>query len=138
MTVRRSKPDGKRPAGPDTENPRGRDRPPLITQRAALILLAALLIGVAAGLLSHLAGSNPASAVLSGGAACAGAIALLDALIGLRTRPAPPLVARAARRASDNRAARHLASASNRMPTGADYDRLSRQPGACVPGQRPM
>ena len=96
-TVRRRRPDRKTPDATDTENPPGRDPAPFITQRAALILLAALLIGVAAGILAHLAGSNPAAAVLYGGAACAGAISLLNALIGLRAKGA-------ARRAAGRRA----------------------------------
>jgi hypothetical protein len=53
----------------------------LLTQRAALILIVALAIGITAGILSHLAGSRPAGAVLAGGASFAGAIALLNTLI---------------------------------------------------------
>jgi hypothetical protein len=53
----------------------------LLTQRAALILTAALLIGAAAGILTYLAGTCPAGAVLTGGTAFGAAIALLNTLI---------------------------------------------------------
>jgi hypothetical protein len=57
------------------------DRRPLLTQRAALIFLAALAIGACAGILAHLAGAPPADAVLTGGGSCGAAIALLNTLI---------------------------------------------------------
>jgi len=55
---------------------------PLLTPRTALILLTALLIGVTAGVLSHLAGARPAEAVLTGGGVFGAALPLLDRLIG--------------------------------------------------------
>lgn len=54
----------------------------LLTLRAALILVAALLTGAAAGVLAFLAGARPAEAVLTGGGAFGAAIALLNTLIG--------------------------------------------------------
>jgi hypothetical protein len=57
MTLRRRTPDGNLPEGHEKENrPITTDeRSPLLTQRAALILIAALAIGIASGVLSHLA-----------------------------------------------------------------------------------
>lgn len=54
---------------------------PLLTPRAALILLAALVIGAAAGILAHLAGTQPAEAVLTGGGAFGAVVALLHTII---------------------------------------------------------
>jgi hypothetical protein len=76
MTVRRSPPERE---GPESHHSVA--APPLLTQRAALILVAALVIGVFAGMLAYLAGTKPADAVLTGGAAWAAAITLLNALI---------------------------------------------------------
>ena len=83
MTVRGSWPDRKAPGDNRKESPaRIPAGEPILTQRAALILTSSLVIGAAAGVLGYLARRNPADAVLTGGAACAAAIALLTRLIG--------------------------------------------------------
>ena len=53
----------------------------LLTLRAAVILLAGLVAGVAAGILTYLGISDLPVAVLAGIPACAGAIKFLDYLI---------------------------------------------------------
>jgi hypothetical protein len=58
------------------------ERGPLLTLRAALILVASVAIGTAAGILGYLAGARPAEAVLTGGGAFGAAVALLNTLIG--------------------------------------------------------
>jgi hypothetical protein len=58
------------------------DRGPLLPLRAALILLAALVTGIAAGVLAYLGGARPPEAVLTGGGAFGAAVALLNTLIG--------------------------------------------------------
>jgi hypothetical protein len=68
---------------PGTESVRSpRGRPEFVSLRSALIIIAAVVIGTAAGILAYMAGNKPADAVLTGGAAFAGTIVLLDALIG--------------------------------------------------------
>jgi hypothetical protein len=82
MTVRRTPPDRNSPGDTSSdERSVPHEHPPLLTARAALILIAALATGIAAGILAHLAGGHPASAVLAGGAACGGALALLNTII---------------------------------------------------------
>jgi len=89
MTVRPRPADGNLPQGHENETraaaPAGQPpsgRPPLLTQRAAIIFIAALAAGIAAGILAYLAGARPAAAVLTGGGAFAAAITLLETLIG--------------------------------------------------------
>jgi predicted branched-subunit amino acid permease len=82
MTVRRKQQNRKSTPGVSGETSQNQDRQSLINQRGALILITGILIGIAAGILAHMAGAKPAEAVLTGGAACAGAIALLNTLIG--------------------------------------------------------
>jgi hypothetical protein len=48
--------------------------------RVLLMLLTAAIIGVVAGLLSHAAGNNVPSAILTGGGAFAGTVGLLVAI----------------------------------------------------------
>ncbi len=55
---------------------------PLLTVRATLVLLLATLIGVAAGALTFVTSHSLASAVLTGGAAAGGVLALAPKLIG--------------------------------------------------------
>ncbi|WP_305784198.1 hypothetical protein [Symbioplanes lichenis] len=60
-------------------------RPQVLTERSrrrqvAVVLILALVIGAAAGMLSLAAGNNVPSAVLTGGAAFAGSVGLLLAL----------------------------------------------------------
>lgn len=55
---------------------------PLLTMRAALILLMGVLVGVGVGVLSALAGVAPAQAVLTGGAALGVAVPFFDHLVG--------------------------------------------------------
>jgi hypothetical protein len=84
MTVRRTPPNGNLPGHRKWET--RQDLPvehgPLLTLRAALILIAALVIGAAAGILAYLAGARPAEAVLTGGGAFGATVALLNTLIG--------------------------------------------------------
>ncbi|MFD6532537.1 hypothetical protein [Streptomyces sp. NPDC060184] len=54
---------------------------PLLSLRAAFILLLGLLVGLGAGLLTSLAGAVAAQAVLAGAAAFAVAVPFLDRLI---------------------------------------------------------
>ena len=58
------------------------DPGPLITQRAALILMMATLIGLIAGGLTFWAQRSTPESILAGGAALGGAIALLHEIIG--------------------------------------------------------
>jgi len=82
MTVRRSRLHGKAPGDLDEESSTDvPDQQQLITDHAALILFAALVVGLVAGVLDYLAGSKPADAVLTGGGAFAAAIVLLNGLI---------------------------------------------------------
>jgi len=54
---------------------------PLLTVRAAVLLLLAFVIGVIAGVLSYLADHSVPSAVLWGGGAAGGAIVLFHQLV---------------------------------------------------------
>jgi hypothetical protein len=56
----------------------------LLSLRATMVLLLAVLTGVAAGVLAHLAGQPVAAAVLVGGGAAGAALALFHNLIGHR------------------------------------------------------
>jgi hypothetical protein len=58
-----------------------RNPPPLLTERAALILLLAVLTGLGAGILTYLSGQNPPAAGLAGFGACGGALALFHTII---------------------------------------------------------
>jgi hypothetical protein len=55
---------------------------PLLTVRAALVLLLAVVIGLLAGGLSYLADNSVPSAILRGGAASAAATLLFHKVIG--------------------------------------------------------
>jgi hypothetical protein len=55
---------------------------PLLTVRAALILLLALVVGGTAGTLAYLAHYSFPAAVLMGGSAAGGAILLFNTMIG--------------------------------------------------------
>lgn len=80
MTVRRPVADG----NPDADKSGLSDslsRRALLSLRAAVILSAGLVIGIATGILTYLAVGNLAEAALAGLPACAGAIKFLDALI---------------------------------------------------------
>ncbi|QFZ18535.1 hypothetical protein [Saccharothrix syringae] len=55
---------------------------PLLSQRAAVILLLAVLCGVGAVLLLTWAGQHPGLAIVTGSAGTAGAAALFNTLIG--------------------------------------------------------
>ncbi|MEV0678234.1 hypothetical protein AB0I60_17135 [Actinosynnema sp. NPDC050436] len=50
-------------------------RPPLLSTRTALVLLLGLVCGAGAGVLTHLAGNNAATALLAGLAAAGAAVA---------------------------------------------------------------
>ena len=71
--------------GPPPEGGSGPPEPvrpgPLLPQRTVLILVAALVIGIATGALAYLAGHLLAEAVLAGGAAAGTAIPALHKLI---------------------------------------------------------
>ena len=55
---------------------------PLLTVRAAVVLLLALITGVAAGVLGYLAHRSFPGALLIGGSAAGGAIMLFNTMIG--------------------------------------------------------
>jgi len=55
---------------------------PLLTVRAAVVLLLALMVGVLTGGLSYLADHSVPAAVLWGGGAAGSALALFDSVIG--------------------------------------------------------
>jgi hypothetical protein len=55
---------------------------PLITVRAAVVLLTAGVLGIVAGSLSYLAHGDTATALLVAGGAAGGALALLHNLLG--------------------------------------------------------
>jgi hypothetical protein len=55
---------------------------PLLTVRAAVVLLLALVVGVLAGVLSFLAEHSVPAAVLWGGGAAGGALMLFHSIIG--------------------------------------------------------
>ncbi|GIF75643.1 hypothetical protein [Asanoa siamensis] len=55
---------------------------PLLTVRAAVILLLGLIVGLIAGVLSYLTDHSLPSAALWGGGAAGGAVALFHGLIG--------------------------------------------------------
>ncbi|MGH3779749.1 MAG: hypothetical protein ACRDRO_03725 [Pseudonocardiaceae bacterium] len=57
---------------------------PLLSIRAALILLIAIVVGLVAGTLNYLANGGIAAAVLIGGSAAGGALALFNALLDHR------------------------------------------------------
>ncbi|MEU0956129.1 hypothetical protein ABZ353_27900 [Streptomyces niveus] len=57
------------------------DHDPLLSQRAAIIFVFALLIGLAAGALTLYAGGAPATAVLLAGGAFAGGAAFFHSTI---------------------------------------------------------
>jgi hypothetical protein len=84
MTVRRMPSKRNLPSVPrdQTHTSPSDERGPLLTLRAALILIAALVIGAVAGGLGYLAGARLAEAVLTGGGAFGAAVALLNTLIG--------------------------------------------------------
>lgn len=62
--------------------PQSQEPEPLLSLRATVILLLALLIGVAAGVLTYLGGQPVPAAVLMGGGAAGAALALFHNLIG--------------------------------------------------------
>ncbi|MEU5549036.1 hypothetical protein ABZ738_04635 [Micromonospora sp. NPDC047793] len=55
---------------------------PLLTVRAAVVLLIALIIGVIASCLAYLADNSVPSAVLCGGGAAGGSLLLFHTIIG--------------------------------------------------------
>jgi hypothetical protein len=55
---------------------------PLLTVRAAVVLILALIIGVIAGVLAYLVDRSVPSAVLWGGGAAGGALLLFHTVIG--------------------------------------------------------
>jgi hypothetical protein len=69
------------PPGPEPEPVPSRDGRFLLTQRAAVIVFAALIAGLATGVLVYLATANPAEAILAGGTAFGGAVKLLNTVI---------------------------------------------------------
>ncbi|GHC66863.1 hypothetical protein [Streptomyces cinnamoneus] len=68
--------------GTGNGNGNGTNNGPLLTLRAALILLLGTLTGIGAGILTWLGGASPAQAVLAGAGASAPAVTFFDALIG--------------------------------------------------------
>jgi len=56
--------------------------PPLLTQRAALVLLVAFIVGMLAGVLTYLARSPLPTSVVVGGGAFGGALMIANNVIG--------------------------------------------------------
>lgn len=81
MTVKHAPAAMEPPPGPEPQPVPGRDGNPLLTQRAAVILFAALMAGLAIGVLVYLATAPPAGAILAGGTAFGGAVKLLNSVI---------------------------------------------------------
>jgi hypothetical protein len=69
---------------PTPESRTSSEQAPLLSLRAALILMLAILTGIGAGVLSALAGRHPAEAVLIGVAATAAAAAFFNWAIAHR------------------------------------------------------
>lgn len=82
MTLRRTPPRPKALRGKESEIDSGNagDRG-LISVKAAVILVTAVLVGIGTAFLAHLTNRNPAAAALSGGAAFGGTILLLKSII---------------------------------------------------------
>lgn len=55
---------------------------PLLSLRAAVVLLLALLVGLSACVLAYLAGHSLPAALLAGGSATGGAVMLFNSVIG--------------------------------------------------------
>ncbi|MFE2754030.1 hypothetical protein ACFXGA_18730 [Actinosynnema sp. NPDC059335] len=72
------------PTEPADHEPADHANTALFGQRTALILLLAVLTGIGAGVLTAVAGSHPAQAVLVGAAAAAAAIAFFNSVIAHR------------------------------------------------------
>jgi hypothetical protein len=81
MRVRLNRENRNAPGGIDPADPT-HDPSPLLTLRAAFILTVAASIAAAAGTLTYLATGSPPVAVLAAGPWFAGAIALLNTIIG--------------------------------------------------------
>ena len=81
MTVKHAPAAMEPPPGTEPQPVPSRDGNPLLTQRAAVILFAALMAGLAIGVLVYLATANPAGAILGGGTAFGGAVKLLNTVI---------------------------------------------------------
>jgi hypothetical protein len=81
MTVRRPEAGGNPPDARKSELSDSTSRRTLLSVREALILLAGLLIGVAAGVLDYAVVHNVAQSVLVGIPACVGSIKFLDSFI---------------------------------------------------------
>ena len=79
MTVRGRPRQGN--TGPGSGQGSGPDPDPLLSQRAVLVLIAALVIGIAIGTLAYLAGHHIAAAVLAGLTASGAAVLGLNKLI---------------------------------------------------------
>jgi len=60
--------------------------PPILSVRAGLVLLIAVVIGMVAGVLSYLAQHNLPSAVLVGGGAAGASLLLFNTLLGADPR----------------------------------------------------
>jgi hypothetical protein len=58
------------------------DRDPLLSQRAALILLLGVLVSIGAGVLTAWGGSSPQTAVLAGGTAFPVTVGFFHSVIG--------------------------------------------------------
>lgn len=69
-------------APPNTSPSPSDDRPPLLSVHTALVLLIALLVGLAVGMLMYAAGRHPAEAVVAGIGSSAAAGLACHKLIG--------------------------------------------------------
>jgi hypothetical protein len=59
----------------------GRDQEGLLTVRATVVLMLALVVGLGAGYLSYLADHDPATAILVGGSAAGAALLLFHNVV---------------------------------------------------------
>jgi hypothetical protein len=81
MTLRPNSGEGNAHEHPDPGRPTD-DRDPLLTLRAAFILLAAVIAAVAAGALVYLMNGSVPGAVLTAGSAIATVIIFLNTIVG--------------------------------------------------------
>lgn len=82
MTIEPSRPDGKVPEESGKSFYLNTPSRGVLSERGMGMLALSLVIGIASGVLGYMAGGNPAAAVLTGGAAFGGAVALLLRLLG--------------------------------------------------------
>ena len=82
MTVRRKSAKGNAHGTPDRGGANDDDGDPLLTLRAAFILVTAVVVAAAAGVLTYLMTGSAPEATLAAGPAIAAAIVLLNGIVG--------------------------------------------------------